>query len=268
MSPTQRITSLKKTKINNLVNHVKEYLPLNTYSGRGATIESIFAESNVEIYLVGNNKTEIIQNGFTNLFRYHQRLPKKIIEKIVPAAIEYRRFKRNPIKREEIDKLNSLLLDLDINLESDLRSINLNESLPVTLIPPKTLLASLRKYNLIVELRGEVLDLFENGHYNEAIRKAAEKFENKVQNKSRLTEIGKSLMGKVFNIANPILRTSALSSENEKAFQEGYQLITMGMMQGIRNIFSHGDEDPRTPEECYEMLIFLNWLFRKLNDIS
>jgi len=26
----------------------------------------------------------------------------------------------------------------------------------------------------------------------------------------------------------------------------------------------HGDENTRSPEECYEMLLYLNWLFRHL----
>ena len=39
------------------------------------------------------------------------------------------------------------------------------------------------------------------------------------------------------------------------------------MMRGIRNIFSHGDEDPRTPEVCFEMLMFLNWLFRNVSKV-
>jgi hypothetical protein len=40
----------------------------------------------------------------------------------------------------------------------------------------------------------------------------------------------------------------------------------MGMMSGIRNIFSHGDEDRSKPEEAYEKLLFVNWMFRKLED--
>lgn len=38
----------------------------------------------------------------------------------------------------------------------------------------------------------------------------------------------------------------------------------MGMMRGIRNIFSHWDEGRRPPEECYGLLLFINWLLRPL----
>jgi hypothetical protein len=38
------------------------------------------------------------------------------------------------------------------------------------------------------------------------------------------------------------------------------------MMAGIRNIFNHGSEDRRLPEEAYEMLLFVNWIFRKIQE--
>lgn len=71
-------------------------------------------------------------------------------------------------------------------------------------------------------------------------------------------------MSKVFSLSNPVIALNSLTSENEKGIQEGYMLMTMGMMRGIRNIFSHGDERQRPPEECYEMLLFINWLFGQI----
>lgn len=64
--------------------------------------------------------------------------------------------------------------------------------------------------------------------------------------------------GKAFSGPTPILPLNSLSTENEKSFQEGYQLLAMGSMGVIRNIFSHGDENTWSPEECFEMLLFLN----------
>jgi uncharacterized protein (TIGR02391 family) len=92
----------------------------------------------------------------------------------------------------------------------------------------------------------------------------AERFEVVVQTKSGRTEIGKELIGKVFGGTAPLIALNTLTTENNKGIQEGYMLMTMGMMRAIRNIFSHGDEDQRSHEECFEMLLFLNWLFRQL----
>lgn len=44
--------------------------------------------------------------------------------------------------------------------------------------------------------------------------------------------------------------------------------LTMGMMSAIRNVFSHGDEEQRSPEEAFEMLLFINWLYRLLPESS
>jgi len=52
--------------------------------------------------------------------------------------------------------------------------------------------------------------------------------------------------------------------DNREGFVDGYKLLAMGLMAAIRNVFSHGDEEARRPEECFEMLLFINWMFRLL----
>ena len=96
------------------------------------------------------------------------------------------------------------------------------------------------------------------------MRKASERFEVAVQDLTGLNDIGKNLMGKAFNLNGPIITLNQLSNENERGIQEGFQFLSMGMIRAMRNIFSHGDEDQRSPEEAYEMLMFINWLFRQL----
>ena len=80
---------------------------------------------------------------------------------------------------------------------------------------------------------------------------------------SGLNIIGKDLMGKSFNLTSPMIKLNELKTENEKGIQEGYQFMTMGLMGNSKNI-SHGDKNQKGPEESYEMLIFINWLFRML----
>ena len=71
-------------------------------------------------------------------------------------------------------------------------------------------------------------------------------------------------MAKAFRLSGPLIRLNGLATENEKGIQEGFMYLTMGMTRAIRNVFSHGDENQRAPEECFEMLLFINWLFRQL----
>jgi uncharacterized protein (TIGR02391 family) len=259
----KKITMNVKERINVLCDILYNFLPLTARGKSTVTFKSIFKDSKIEKYLEGpDNKKQALQQGWEKVIRYNPRLPKKLIRKIVPAAIEYRRVKRNPIKQKEIDDLIIVLNDLGFDMSGELRSIVIDESMPEIQVPPVELFKRLENHPLDENIVSEPLELFRNGHYNESVRKACEKFEVFVQAKSGETEIGKSLMGKVFNISSPLIQLNALSTDNEEGIQEGYMHLTIGLMRGIRNVFSHGDEAARSPEEAFEMLLFINWLFR------
>jgi uncharacterized protein (TIGR02391 family) len=263
--PTRKITADVRDKIRELVEVLAPFLPLSARSANTTTFTTIFRGSGAHGYLRGpESKKQALQKGWESVCRKHPKLPHTLIRKIVPAAIEYRRYKRDPLKRTELQQLIECLNGLDIDMRQELGRIRLDETVPEIQVPPAELVRRLLEHPLVDEIRGEPLQLFRNGHFNESVRKAAERFEVKVQQKSGRTEIGKDLMGKAFGGTAPLITLNALATENEKGIQEGYMLLTMGMMRAIRNIFSHGDEDQRSPEECFETLLFLNWLFRQL----
>jgi uncharacterized protein (TIGR02391 family) len=260
------ITADLKALIGELVDLLSDFLPLSSRSKHATTFKTIFSESNVSGYLdQGNYKKAQLQNGFENLIRYHERLPYTIVRKVVPAAIDYRKHKRKPLRQEELDALIEILEKLDINMRTELEKIELDETVPEIQVPPDELVKRLENHPLVPQIASEPLQQFKNGHFNESVRKATERFEVEIQNLSGSTAIGKPLMGNAFSLPSPTIALNSLSSQNERGIQEGYQLMTMGMMQAIRNVFSHGDEDQRSPEEAYEMLLFINWLFRRLN---
>jgi uncharacterized protein (TIGR02391 family) len=260
----RRITADRRELIRQLAEILSAFLPLTARSQNTITFQTIFAESGIAHYLEGEVKKQALQCAWEKVFRQHQKLPSMLIRKIVPAAIGYRCHKRNPLKQEELDSLISTLEALGVGRTSELRKIKLDETVPEIRIPPRELVRRLENHPLVADIATAPLELFRNGHFNEAVRKAAERFESSVQQKTGLQEIGKSLMSKVFSLTNPLISLNSLATENEKGIQEGYMFMTMGLMRGIRNIFSHGDEDQRSPEECYEMLLFINWLFRHL----
>lgn len=260
------ITADKKERINKLSEILCEFLPLNSNSNNAVTFNSIFKASSVDKYLKGyKTKKQALQNGFEKIYRYNVRLPKLIIRKIVPAAIEYRKFKRNPLNRVELDELIMCLFDLGIDMKDELNKITIDETLPRITVPPKKLQENLCQHDLTSYISSEPLRLFCDGHYNEAIRKALEKFENIVKGISAIDASGRDLMGKAFSNEKHIC-IQDIEPENRHDFIEGYKFLAMGSMAAIRNIFSHGDEKRRSPEESYEMLLFVNWLFRFIND--
>lgn len=261
----RRITAGTKDQIRRLVDVLYHFLPLSARGKDAVTFRSIFAESGREEWLEGHpSKRRALQAAWENVIRYHPRLPYRLIRKIVPAAIDYRRYKRNPLLQEELDALTEALLALDFYMRRELGEIELEEELPAITIPPKELVHRLEEHDLHDAVRTEPLQLFRDGHFNEAVRRAAERFEDALRDRSGLDDHGRTLMANAFRPDGGVLRLVNVEAENQRDFQEGFQFLAMGMIQAIRNVFSHGDEERRPPEECYEMLLFLNWLFRHL----
>jgi len=260
----RRITAPRQERINRLAEVLYNFLPLSSRSAKVTTFRTIFGESGIEDYLEEENKRAALQTGLTGLFRYHERLPFAVIRKIVPAAIEYRRYVRTPLRRAELNAVSDCLADLGVDMRRELADTELDETLPRITVPPKELEERLRKHDLHEAIASEPLELFSGGHFNEAVRRAAERFEDQVRERSGINDHGRSLMGRVFGAGVDRLAIEGMQPENEVDFQNGFKLLAMGLMGAIRNVFSHGDEERREPEECFEMLMFTNWLFRNL----
>src|SRR5215218_7617564 len=126
----RRITADRRELIRQLSDILYNFLPLTSHAKNTVTFRSIFAESGVARYLEGDIKRKALQSAWKEVLRRHPRLPHALIRKIVPAAIEYRRHKRDPLRREELDALIGCLEKLGINLSGELRRIELDETMP------------------------------------------------------------------------------------------------------------------------------------------
>ncbi len=261
----RRITPARAEQLNRLADILSGFLPFSARGNSTVTFTSIFEESSVRRYLTGpENKKQALQKGFKLVYRHHKSLPRIIIRKVIPAAVEYRKYKRKPLTRKELNELAQCLKALEIDMTTEINELEIDERLPRISVPPQKLIERLRGHDLDETLASEPLSLFEKGHFNEAVRKAAEKFEDKVQERSGYNSTGRDLMARAFS-NSAIIDLSGLEPENQSGFSEGYKFLAMGAMAAIRNIFSHGDETNRKPEECFEMLLYINWLFRYLN---
>ena len=110
------------------------------------------------------------------------------------------------------------------------------------------------------------LDLFNNGHYSQAIFESVKALNNFVKSKARI--IDKDLAGamaKAFNEQDPIIKLNDLITQSDKDEQEGFKFLYMGTMKGIRNPMGHEtyEMDKKT---AIEYLAFLSLLFRKAEE--
>ena len=97
--------------------------------------------------------------------------------------------------------------------------------------------------------------LFANGHYAQAIFQAFSQVEIAVRSVSGLgDQFGTRLMGKAFDEQTPKIQLNALATESDYWEQEGFKLIFMGSMLGIRNPKAH---DIIAQNDAYKTLEYL-----------
>ena len=120
------------------------------------------------------------------------------------------------------------------------------------------------------QLHPEVLlaeDLFEAGFLQEAVRKAAERFSNRVAEKAEREDlVGRDLMNHVFSVDKPVLVFSEeRRSATDRNWHDGYRSLAAGLSAGVRNVYTHLDTVPVSPTEALEWLAFISAMHRRLD---
>jgi len=128
-------------------------------------------------------------------------------------------------------------------------------------------MAAYETLHLHPAIRRETEELFRSGFYNQAILEAFKRVNELVKAKSGRDDLdGKSLMGTVFSEKKPILRFNLQTSTSARDEQEGFKLMAMGAMVGIRNPRAHETKWPEPePLETLEYLAFASLLARQID---
>ena len=104
--------------------------------------------------------------------------------------------------------------------------------------------------------------LFADGYYASAIFEATKRVETEVRAVSGLPELmGKNLMAKAFAENDPKIKLSDQLDE-----QEGFKLILMGMMQGIRNPKAHYNISQEDFGKTLDYLGLMSLLLRRIDE--
>ncbi|MFC9967041.1 TIGR02391 family protein [Nocardia ignorata] len=107
------------------------------------------------------------------------------------------------------------------------------------------------------------------GNGNDAVFRAFEAIETRVQKLTGRTDIGDTLMTRVFqHKPNPPqldIADHALDVERRDYERNGYKFLFMGAVLGIRNTHAHGSRPEVSPVETIELLAFASHLMRRLD---
>lgn len=124
--------------------------------------------------------------------------------------------------------------------------------------------ATLRSFNLHPRIAGVVTELYENGHYANAVLDGAIALINFVKEKSGRHDLdGKGLVQTVFSANNPILAFNDLSDQTNRDEQEGMMHLFEGSVMAIRNPRAHALFD-HDPQSALEYIVLLSLLAKRL----
>lgn len=132
-------------------------------------------------------------------------------------------------------------------------------SMKAARIPGKTIY-------LHLGFRGTKVEKFiVTGDYEEAVRVAFLRINNRVKLQTGLVQDGAALMRTVFTPNKPLIRINALATQGDKDEQEGIMHILEGAMLAFRNPQSHDDEKKLSFEEASQILQLANYLMGLLD---
>lgn len=110
--------------------------------------------------------------------------------------------------------------------------------------------------------------LFLQGNYFHSVFEGAKAYNKLVREKAAVSKDGRSLMMTVWGWEKGVLKITPCQTETDKNVQDGVMFLSAGLMQAIRNPTAHEPavDWPISEEDCLDILSFLSFLFRKLDD--
>lgn len=104
-----------------------------------------------------------------------------------------------------------------------------------------------------------------SGDYEEAVRVACLRINNRIKKISGLDLDGASLMRRVFSRNNPYIPVNSLSSQEDSDEQEGIMHLFEGCILAFRNPPSHDDERTKSKAESRRIISLASYLMSILD---
>ncbi|GAA4994823.1 hypothetical protein GCM10023205_79670 [Yinghuangia aomiensis] len=107
--------------------------------------------------------------------------------------------------------------------------------------------------------------LFADGHYSDAVLRAFKAVEHRVQQITGSSEIGQRLMNSAFGGASPQLDVARATGPATAGERDGFKMLYIGAMVGIRNVRAHGDHPLDDANEARDAIAFASLLMRRID---
>jgi uncharacterized protein (TIGR02391 family) len=176
-------------------------------------------------------------------------------DRFATAVTSYHSFYTEQQQKEEYDRR---LILYETALKSIIQKYKLLgiEEKPLVkekegLVTPIKIFDALKLHTEVVEASRE---LFEDGHYRDAIYRAFVEVNNFVKSKANSQLDGKKLMSTVFSLEKPVIKLNPLQTQSDRDEQEGFMFLFMGAMEGIRNPKAHENIIQNDPNRTLEYL--------------
>lgn len=109
--------------------------------------------------------------------------------------------------------------------------------------------------------------LFHDSHFPQCVFEPYKALETCVKERSGRDDLsGKSLMAVVFSPSNPILALNALRTGSDRDEQEGFMLLFMGAMVGVRNPRAHEVVEEKDAYSTMEYLSLASMLAKRVDE--
>lgn len=262
--PAMRITKARREHIERLAAALAEIAP-STAPGDGFCVKKVAWDMRLkDCWKKQRNKKADIAHLIQNVMRRYPRKPKALVLAVARGGVQWKARKGDRVGREHLDAIAEPMEALEFRIREELHAIEIPEPSRVRR-PAQNLVALLDALGLHEALSDDVAEMFRGGHFNEAVRKALERFEKKIQDAvGDHRTIGRDLMAKAFGGDLPPIALNALATGNDRSEQEGFKFLTMGAMSGMRNLYSHGDVGQMSVTDAIERLAFVSLLFKRV----
>ena len=211
-----------------------------------------------------------------------------VINRIAKAVFPFSKdsFPNDSITSERAKLIFDWVSTLGINEPVNWKKLLIQFCQGITSEGDKEVVDKLLKENGIGSLydNSEMKDFFSRGFHPEVVKHAKKLFgqrnyfhsvfevckayNKRVREKSKSDKDGSSLMMSVWGCDSGVLKITKCETETDKNVQDGIKFLSSGLMRAIRNPTGHEPaiEWPISKNDCLDILSFLTFLFRKLDD--